>query len=64
MERATNEEVMKMMRKPCPDCGTDAYYYACHGAEEAKIIGEKMCPVHAGSVLKDCCMTNLESHKI
>ena len=64
MERATEEELKKMMQKPCPDCGADMYYYQCHGAEEAKVIGEKMCPVHAASQLKNCCMPNPEMHKM
>mgnify|MGYP001591521220 CR=1 FL=1 len=63
MERATNEEVRRMLAKPCSVCGKDNYYYTCHGTEEAKVIGEKMCPIHAASLLKDCCMANPESHK-
>ena len=64
MERASDEEVRRMMHKPCPVCGANQYYFACHGAEEAKVIGEKMCPVHAASLLKDCCMLDLEGHKM
>jgi len=62
MEQATNEEITKMMQKPCPTCGADVMYYKCHGAQEAEVIGEKLCPVHTQSKLKDCCMTNPEAH--
>ena len=62
MERATIEELKHMMQKPCPVCGQDKYYFICHGKEDAKIIGEKMCPVHAGSLIKNCMMVDPGSH--
>ena len=62
MERATDEEMRRMMRKPCPVCGADAFYFTCHGTEEAKIIGDKMCPIHAASLLKNCLMVDPGSH--
>ena len=63
-EMASMDEVKKMMQKPCPDCGTDMMYYQCHGAEEAKLVGMKLCPVHKVSMLKDCCMANPGEHKM
>lgn len=63
-EQATNEEVMKMMQKPCPDCGADMMYYQCHGATEAEVVGNKLCPVHTTSLLKDCCMKSPETHQM
>ena len=62
MERATDEELKRMVRRPCPVCGADRYYFACHGTEEAKIIGDKMCPIHAGSMIKNCMMADPGSH--
>ena len=62
MERATDEEMRRMMRKPCPVCGADKFYFTCHGVEEAKVIGDKMCAVHAASLLKNCCMVDPGSH--
>ena len=62
MERATNEEIERMLAKPCPVCGADTHYFFCHGIEEAKIIGNKMCTIHAASMVKDCFATDLASH--
>lgn len=62
METATMDEIKKMMQKPCPDCGTDMYYYQCHGAEEGKVVGEKVCPTHNPSQLKSCCMADPGAH--
>jgi len=64
MERATEDEVRHLLQRPCPVCHADKYYYVCHGAQEAKVIGEKMCPIHAASLLKDCCTADPEGHKM
>ncbi|MEK7074488.1 MAG: hypothetical protein AAB968_01870, partial [Patescibacteria group bacterium] len=57
-----NEEVRRMMTKPCPVCGADAHYFGCHGVEEWRIIGDKMCPIHAASIVKNCLMVDPGSH--
>ena len=62
MERATNEEVNRMMAKPCPVCGADTRYFFCHGIEEAKVIGNKMCPIHAANMVKNCLVADPGSH--
>ena len=62
MERASDDELKRMVRKPCPVCGVDRYYFVCHGVQEAKIIGDKMCPLHAASLVKNCLMVDPGSH--
>lgn len=61
MEKATMEDVQKMVA-PC-HCGSGKPYYQCHGVEEAKMMENKECPVHAGSMLKDCCMKHPQEHQ-
>jgi len=64
-QQATTEEVNDMMQKPCPSCDGDHMKYQCEqNKDAAATMGEKMCPVHTTSQLKDCCMTKPEEHKI
>ena len=64
MERASDDELKRMVHKPCPVCGVDRYYFMCHGVEDAKVIGDKMCPLHAASMVKNCLMVDPGSHMI
>ena len=65
METATNEEISKMMQKPCPECDGDHMYYEGHlDNADVVAVGDKTCPTHNPSVLKDCCMKNPEAHKM
>mgnify|MGYP001580492785 FL=1 len=62
MEQATQEEIGKMMQQ-C-GCGSGKMFYQCCGTQEAAVMGEKMCPAHTSSMLKDCCMANPGAHQM